>query len=264
MPKAITRKPNTEMLLRTTGAHGPVAPKLISSLLVATTAIWLSGCTESDIGTVNATPVSEGLAMSAKYQSPPYVISDNDDLTVRLYFNPQLDEDVRVRPDGKISLSLIGEVDAAGKSPEGLSVDITSAYGKYLVKPTAVVLVRRSSEYRAFIAGQVKNPGIIDMNVGRQTVLEGIASAGGATDTASLEHVVLVRTLPDHPGPIVMQLNLINALEGTHPEQNLSLLPNDLIYVPRSGAASVNLAMQQYILNNIGASTSFTLQKNIP
>jgi polysaccharide biosynthesis/export protein len=245
------------------GTLASIAMKAAFNAVTGLLMLWLSGCTATDVGTIKSIPLSEGLALSNKYENEAYVISDSDDLTVRLYFNPQLDEDLRVRPDGKISLSLIGELDAAGKSPDALSEEITQAYAKYLVKPKAVVLVRRFAAARAFITGQVKNPGIVDMNTGRQTVLQGIATVGGVTDTATLEDVILIRKLPDRQQPLVMELNLIHALEGTQIEQDVVLLPNDLIYVPRSGAASVNLAMQQYILNNIGASTSFTLQKNL-
>jgi polysaccharide export outer membrane protein len=245
------------------GVHRIGTAKVTSMVLAIVATVSLVGCTASDPGTVKTISVDQGLALSSQYENPAYIIADSDDLTVRFYFNPQLDEDLRVRPDGKISLSLIGELTAAGKTPDALSAEITDAYGKYLVKPKAVVLVRRFAAARAFIAGQVKNPGIVDMNAGRQTVLQGIATAGGVTDSASLEDVILIRTLPDQQQPLVMELNLLHALEGKQAEQNVALLPNDLIYVPRSGVASVNLAMQQYILNNIGATTSFTLQKTI-
>lgn len=220
-------------------------------------AVWLFGCTATDIGTIQSTPFDQGMALSRDLESETYIIADNDELTVRFYYNPNLDEDIRVRPDGKISLSLVGELQAAGMRPDALSAEITQAYGKYLVKPTAVVLVRRFADARAFFAGEVNKPGIVDMNGGRQTVLQGIATSGGVTDNATLKDVVLIRRIPNRSQPIVMELNLIHALEGSETKQDVLLLPNDFVYVPRSGAASVNLAMHLYILNNLDLGTSF-------
>jgi len=217
--------------------------------------VALAACTDTDIGKVNAVPLPQALAMSHAAAGGPYVISDNDDITVRFYFDPQLDEDLRVRPDGRISLSLIGEVDAAGKTPAALSGEITQAYAKYLAKPTAVVLMRRFAGERVFVAGEVKAPGVVDMNPGRENVLQSIATVGGVTDNATLKRVIVIRRLPDNQPPLVMQLNLIDALEGKDSAQDVALMPNDLVYVPRSDEASVNLAMRLFILNNLNLST---------
>jgi len=226
-------------------------------------AVWLVSCTATDLGIVESTPFDQGMALSRNLENQAYIVSDNDELTVRFYYNPNLDEDIRVRPDGKISLSLVGELQAAGLSPDALSGEITQAYGKYLVKPLAVVLVRRIADARAFFAGEVNNPGIVDMNNGRQTVLDGIATLGGVTPNATLSDVVLVRRIPGRSQPIVMELDLIHALEGTQTAQDVTLLPNDFVYVPRSGAASVNLAMHLYFLNNLDTRTSFNAVKAV-
>ena len=218
----------------------------------------LAGCTASDPGFVTATPVSEVLAMTAKAEPQAYLIAPGDDITVRFYFNPQLDEDLRVRPDGKISLSLVGEVSAAGKTAEQLSSAITDAYAKYLVKPTAVVLVRAFGNARAFVAGEVRSPGLLDMQRGTQTVTQSIASSGGPTDSASLKDVIVVRRVPNRKEPVVMELDILHVLDGTEPQLDVMLQPDDLVYVPRSGIASINLALKQYFYNNFNASTGFT------
>jgi protein involved in polysaccharide export with SLBB domain len=219
---------------------------------------WLAGCTASDPGFVTATPLDEALVMTEKAEPKTYLIAPGDDITVRFYYNPQLDEDLRVRPDGKIALSLIGEVPAAGKTAEQLSKDVTEAYSKYLVKSTAVVLVRAFANSRAFIAGEVRNPGLLDLQRGSQTLTQSIASSGGPTDAASLTDVILVRRLPNSPEPVIMELNVTRVLNGREPQLDVMLQPNDLVYVPRSGIASVNLAIRQYIFNNFNASMAFS------
>ena|ERR1700722_4432616 len=240
----------------------------LAALILAS--IWaLTGCvTASDVPlhTIISLPVSQGVALSRQAVGAIYVITAADDLTVRFYFNPQLDEDVRVRPDGKISLSLVGELDAKGKTPQALSQEITAAYAQYLAKSTAVVIVRRFSNARAFVGGSVQRPGIVDMQLGSVTALQSIAIAGGATDAATLKDVILVRKLPDQKQPFIMDLNLIRALNGSDPEQDVELMPDDEVFVPRSGMASTNLALQQLIYYNLNLSTYGGIQgtKTLP
>jgi len=238
-----------------------------AALPAIATVCCLGACTTAtDIGIVHATPLAEALAVSKPLQDQAYVIAPTDDLTIRFYFNPQLDEDLRVRPDGRISLSLVGEIAASGKTPAALSDEITASYARYLAKSKAVVLVRRFANDRAFVAGEVYRPGLIDMNMGRETALQSIASAGGVTDSATLADVVVVRRLPDREQPLVLEVNLLQVLDGTHPEEDVALLPNDLVYVPRSGAAATNLALKQYLWNNLNLSNSagFTGVKTVP
>jgi len=218
----------------------------------------VGGCaTPADVGPpVNPMPLDQALALSAPEYNAPYVLAAGDQITVRFFYNPQLDEDLTIRPDGNISLSLIGGLAAGGKSPKQLSQEITQAYGKYLVQPTAVVLVRSFANARVFVAGEVTHPGLIDMSHGYQTALESIASAGGFLETSDLNDVILVRRVPGRPEPIVVQLALAKAAQGADPRQDVRLLPNDLIYVQRSGLASLNLATRLFIWNNFNASTS--------
>lgn len=217
----------------------------------------LGGCAlESSVSAIKTTPLDEVLVIGDDYARQGYVITNGDDLTVRFYYNPQLDEDLRVRPDGKISLALVGEVQATGKLPEALSRDITNAYRTFLNRPDAVVIVRRFATARAFLAGEVQKPGLIDMQQQSQTVLQSIAAAGGITENGSLTQVVVLRRVPNWPEPMVFKLDLQSALAGTDKKQDVVLLPNDIVYVPRSDIADVNLAVRQYILNNLNLSTS--------
>lgn len=217
----------------------------------------LSGCAlESSVSAVKTTPLDEVLVIGDDFVRQGYVINNGDDLTVRFYYNPQLDEDLRVRPDGRISLALIGELQATGKLPEALSRDITTAYRTFLNRPDAVVIVRRFATARAFLAGEVQKPGQLDMQQQNQTVLQGIAAAGGITENGSLKQVVVLRRVPNWPEPMVFKLDLQAALAGTDKKQDVVLLPNDIVYVPRSDIADVNLAVRQYILNNLNFSTS--------
>jgi polysaccharide export outer membrane protein len=215
-----------------------------------------SGCVATSVGVSKATPLPRFLSMSRASTAQVYRLTAGDQLTTRFYFNPQLDEDVQVRPDGNISLSLIGEVRAAGKTAGELSAEVTKAYAQYFVKPTAVVIVRGFNGYRVFTAGELRNPGQLNLVAGARTVLESLAASGGVTESATLTHVILVRRLPEHKEPIVAELDLADALSGSDSTQDVPLMPNDFVYVPRSGAADLNLAMRQYLWNNLNMSTN--------
>jgi protein involved in polysaccharide export with SLBB domain len=213
--------------------------------------ILLGGCVESSVFDNSNASLQKGMQIGNAEQAAPYTIHRGDDITVRFYYNPQLDEDLRVRPDGAISMSLIGEVQAAGKTPTQLSDAITGLYAEYLTKPKAVVLVRGFAQARAFVAGEVSHPGVISLAQGSETVSQSIASSGGVTDAATLRDVLLVRRVPGQPQPVVISLNIADAIGGKDPTPDLTLLPDDLVYVPKSGAANVNTAIRLYILNNV-------------
>jgi len=229
-------------------------------------AAWLlTGCaTDTSVSLVKPTPLNEALAMTEGVAEQAYSITEGDDLTIRFYYNPQLDEDLRVRPDGKISLALIGEIDAARKTPQMLSDSITSAYKAFLTRPNAVVILRRVATARAFVGGEVARPALLDMQQRNHTVLQGIAASGGVTPDATLKQVIVVRRIPDRPSPIVFAVDLSKALDGTDPAQDVSLRPDDVVYVPRSGIADVNLALRLYIFNNLNLSTSASIGRTLP
>lgn len=226
----------------------------------------LGGCTASKVTPVNPMPVDEFVSLSRPYIDSQFVVSADDDITVRLYYHPELDEDLRVRPDGKIELSLAGELEAAGKTPQQLADALSAAYAKFFVRPNTAVIVRHINNLRAFVAGEVAHPGMVDLQTGKMTVAQSIAATGGATDSATLRQVILIRRLPDHPIPMVTSLDLRAAISGRRPQEDLYLYANDLVYVPRSDLADINLLIRQLILNNLGLSTNtgMTFYKAIP
>ena len=222
----------------------------------------LGACTELSVGAVRPTPVYRVIELSRPFVAKDYKVMAGDRLTTRFYFNPQLDEDLQVRPDGNISLSLIGEVKAAGKTAAELSQEITRAYGQYFLKSTAVVIVRQFNGHRISTAGELRAPGQFDLVTSARTVLESIAASGGLTDDATLTQVILIRRLPGQAKPLVAELNLADALSGEDPSQDVVLMPNDFVYVPKSGAADFNLAMHQYVYRNLNLSTSAGIGAN--
>jgi protein involved in polysaccharide export with SLBB domain len=217
--------------------------------------LCVTGCVATSVSVSTPTPLRQFLAASRANSARVYRLIPGDAITARFYFNPQLDEDLAIRPDGKISFSLVGEVMAAGKTAAELSADVTKAYAPYFVKPTAVVIVRQFTAHRMFTGGQVRNPRQMSIITGAHTVLESLAASGGVTDDGTLTHVFLIRRLPNQPRPMVAELDLAAALSGEDLTQDVTLMPDDYVFVPRSGAADFNLAMQQYVLRNLNLGT---------
>ena len=177
----------------------------------------LTGCTltASDVGPMTqVTPFEQAEALSQPAYGAPYVIATGDQITVRFYYNPQLDEDVTVRPDGNISLSLVGDMPANGKTPDQLSKEITDKYADYLTKPVAVVLIRVSALARVFVSGEIAKPGVVSLNNGFDTVLPIHRLLGRHLRRRNLGHVILIRHVPSQAEPIVVQLDLARAIGG--------------------------------------------------
>jgi polysaccharide biosynthesis/export protein len=231
-------------------------------LMAAVCACALAGCVETAVRASRATPLPQFLALSRDRSSETYRLAPGDILSTRFYFNPQLDEDVAVRPDGSISLTLVGDMPAGGKTAAELSADVTKAFAPLFVKSNATVIVRQFSNYRVFTGGQLRNPGQLNLITGARTVLESLAASGGVTDQGTLTHVFLIRRLSDHRSAIVADLNVSAALSGKDPSQDVSLMPDDYVFVPRSGAADVNLALQQYVFNNLNLAAGVGISIN--
>src|SRR5262245_36177409 len=178
----------------------------------------------------------------------PYLIRVGDLLDVRFYKTPELNvEEVPVRSDGKVSLDLVGEVQAAGLSTDELSANLRSAYSRELEDPRIAVIVREFGG-QVYVGGEVGKPAALKFEEGI-TALQAIQSVGGFNDKASLENVILMRrTSQRYEG---YRLFLKEALEGDDYNQDVALQPNDVVFVPKSRIANVNLLVEQYISKNL-------------
>jgi len=185
-------------------------------------------------------------------QSDPardYQIQVGDALDIKFFYHPELNESVVVRPDGRISLQLVHEVQASGLTPETLRENLRGKYEPQISKPEIAVIVRSFTAQKVYVDGEVAKPGLVPL-VGSMTVLQSIASAGGLKDTARINEIILIRRGPENR-PASMLVNMEKAIDGTDPSQDLALQPADIVYVPRSPIASVNLWVDQYIRKNI-------------
>ncbi|MDA8307017.1 MAG: polysaccharide export protein [Deltaproteobacteria bacterium] len=179
-----------------------------------------------------------------------YRIAPGDKLSVKLFYNPDLNQDVRVQPDGTISLMLVNEVKAAGLTTEELRKTLTKDYGKYLQQPNLTVVVIQSAGNRIFVGGEVRKPSM-ELLTGPTTVLDAIDMAGGFSPTARTDDVIVLRRGANNK-PFEIALNTQKAMKGADLSQNIYLQPYDMVIVPRSHIANVDQWVQQYIGSTIG------------
>ena len=179
--------------------------------------------------------------------SEEYVIQPGDRIEIKFFYNSEMNDFMTVRPDGRISLDLIGEVMAAGRTPIGLKNFLTEKYAKELKNPEVTVIVR-SFGSRIYVDGEVKKPGEFEL-LRPLTVMQAIARAEGLTEKAWKEALVIRRI--KGKDPLVMKLDLDDVLTGKDFGQDVGLVPFDIIYVPRSPIADINLWVHQYLRANI-------------
>lgn len=184
--------------------------------------------------------------LATEPQKPPeYRIQPGDQLDIRFFYNPQLNESVVVRPDGKISLQLVDEVQAAGLTPAQLDETLTRKYALELKKPAITVIVRSFTGRQVYVGGEVNRPGLINLVTG-MTTLQAVITAGGLMETAKPEGALVIRKgKDDEPIPIGVDLN--KAMYGEGGGADFQLQPSDIIYVPKTGIAKANKFVNQYI-----------------
>ena len=121
-----------------------------------------------------------------------YLIQPGDVLAIHFYLSPEFDDEVIVRPDGRITVRMVGEISAKGRTPAQLAEDLDRAYSRELTSPTATVHVKASPSRQIYVDGQVSHPGSFPMEP-RMSTLQAIAVAGGLTIDAAPGSAVLIR-----------------------------------------------------------------------
>ena len=186
-------------------------------------------------------------------QPPPteltYKMVPFDLIAVRFTYHPEQDPKapLAIRPDGNITLDGIGLVRAAGLTPDELGKEIAAKSSKRLRDPEVIVTVTQFAPRQIYVGGQVNSPGITKFQ-GEITPLQAILDRGGFNDQAQKDSVILIRNTGG-PEPIIGRINIIQGLEDGVPEK-ITLLTNDILYVPMSGIARADLWVKQH-LNDI-------------
>ena len=242
------------MLLKANREAIPISAMFLFVFLVI---VLVIGCASQQVSVK-----SEPTGVKALSQKPPdYIIQSGDQLDIKFFYNPELNETLTVRPDGKISLQLVDEVQAAGLTPSKLDDMLTQKYSSELKKPMITVIVKSFEGQRIYVGGEVNRQGLITI-AGNMTPLQAVLNAGGFKETASPESAIIIRKGPENK-PVPIAMNLDEAMHGKSGSADFLLQPDDVVYVPKSAIAKANKFVNQYIENLLlfrGVSLGFSYE----
>lgn len=158
-----------------------------------------------------------------------YVIGPGDVLQIFVWKEPDLTRDVTVRVDGKITVPLLGDLTAAGRTPQQLGADLGKALGRFLSSPQVTLGVSQANSSRFYVMGQVNTPGVFPL-AGRVSVLQGLALAGGLREFAKADGIQIIRV--SQGTQTFVPVNYKKLEDGRDISQNILLRPGDTILVP--------------------------------
>lgn len=175
---------------------------------------------------------------------PTYRLGTGDELHVRFTFQPELSEQVPVRPDGRISLATTGELEVVGLTPTELEKVIIERSSARLRNPEVTVIVTKVGEQRVYVGGEVVRPGFVTLRPD-MTILQAVLQAGGFQRTAKLDSVLLMT--PDDDGRYAAaRVDMQQVVEDGVPER-IRLHPNAVVYAPPSWIGEMNDVVDLYV-----------------
>jgi len=185
-----------------------------------------------------------------------YVLQIGDEISIRVFKLPELDEIVKVRPDGKITALLLADIDAAGLTTHELANVLLKRYAEFFKDPQVSVILKNFANLKVYVGGEVGQPGLLPLT-GHLTVAGAVIQAGGLRSSARMDSVMLVRNDGQNQ-PIVRSINLKDVFRKGAPD--IPLKPFDLVYVPESRIRRVDRFVDEYIrqLIPITATAGFT------
>ena len=175
-----------------------------------------------------ATERPEGVNPAAKV-GKDYIIGADDVLDVNVWKEQELTRTLQVRPDGKISMPLLGDVQAAGMTPGQLAQNVSERLKKFLTAPQVTVILTQINSQRVYVIGEVTRPGAYPVLPG-MTVLQAISSAGGLTQFANSKKIFVMRN--ENHIQTKYPFSYKEVLDGRKAEENLAVKAGDTIVVP--------------------------------
>jgi polysaccharide biosynthesis/export protein len=158
-----------------------------------------------------------------------YRIGPQDVVRIDVWKEPDINRTIPVRPDGKISLPLLNDVQAAGLTAMQLAGNIRDSLTKYITNPQVTVTVTETNSRRVFVTGEVSRSGAMSL-LPNMTILQALSSAGGFTQFANLKKIYVLRM--ENGKQVKHPFNYKEVIKGDHPEENILLQPGDVIVVP--------------------------------
>jgi polysaccharide biosynthesis/export protein len=173
-------------------------------------------------------------------------LSPGDELELKFFYNPELNDTIRIQPDGQASLPLIGELEFKGKTIPDVTREIEERYSAYLKNPDVSIQVTSYASQQVYVGGEVFRPGAIHL-VRDLTLLEAMMEVGGPTPEASRSEVMLIRKGEDGK-PVFHKISIGRKDAESLEAAVVALRPSDVVIVPESGITQVNRWVEKYIL----------------
>ena len=173
--------------------------------------------------------IKESSGVLPSTQDPNYIIGPQDIIDISVWKEPDFSRSVPVRPDGKISLPLLNDVQAAGLTPAQLGAQITTNLTKYVTNPQVTVIVSQINSQRIYILGEVARAGAYSL-IPEMNVLQALSNAGGLTAFANSKKIYILRQ--DSGKQQKIYFNYKDVVSGKVPDQNIALKAGDTIVVP--------------------------------
>ncbi|MCB9988474.1 MAG: polysaccharide export protein [Rhodospirillales bacterium] len=206
-------------------------------------ALLLTGCASAKIAPAprNIMPIA-----AIADELPPYRMQIGDVLEIKMLLNPELNEEVIIRPDGKISTAVAQNVLAFGLTPEELQDLLNERYTTHLSDPSVAVIVKTFAPARIYVMGEVNNPGEYLSEGLSMTLLQALALAGGVKNSADTNEIILLRRGSGEE-PKAYFADYDAAISGAEPEADVRLAAYDVVFVPRTGIAEFHKYYEQYV-----------------
>lgn len=189
-----------------------------------------SGSTDSSGATTKSNSSISVENSGTRAHDDSFIIGSDDLLAINVWKEPDVSRSIPVRSDGKISLPLVGELQAAGQTPAKLEQDIAARLKSYISEPEVTVIVQQINSQKVNILGMVNKPGSYVLS-GSMTVLDAIAQAGGFRDFAKQKSIYVLRQNAEGT-QTRLSFNYKEVVKGSNPAQNIRLQPHDTIVVP--------------------------------
>ena len=170
-----------------------------------------------------------GLALAGPVLAADYLLRPGDILQVSVWHEAELNAEVLVRPDGKFSFPLAGEITAAGRSPSQVREELVKKIDEFIPDAVATVMVKEIAGNKAFVVGKVTRPGPIPMTEDTN-VMQALSMAGGTAQFAGLKEIVILRGQAGNQTAIPFNYDEVERGKGL--EQNIVLQPGDVVVVP--------------------------------
>jgi polysaccharide export outer membrane protein len=204
---------------------------------------FLAGCATVE----NPAPALPARAASPALYTPPqegeYRLQVGDTIAIRSYYDSQLNQEMLVRPDGKITALLIGEIAAAGLTPDELATQVRLPYRRLVGETDVTVAVVRSAGMNVYVSGEIRTPSMVPLD-GGMTLLQAIARTGGTLPSAKTHNVLLIRN--DGAGALsVYQVDIDKVLRNE--ASDVYLHRRDVVFVPKSEIAEAGQFVEQYV-----------------